>query len=169
MTPYEVLAPGADLRTRAGELARQGWTPHDGFVFPAEPWWLGPARIVAYGSVSSSEASQAALDCALRGVGLVVERDDAAPGAVTVPTAQGRAPGAPPDPARAAPAALPLSTEQREVLDLLADGHSIAQAARMRFLSLRTANRRVAEARERLGVATNREAVVAYVKLRGAP
>ena len=62
--------------------------------------------------------------------------------------------------------AAPLSREQREVLDLLADGHSIAQAARLRFLSLRTANRRVREAREKLGVATNREAVVAYVRLR---
>lgn len=165
MTPYEVLAPGADLRSRAAELVRHGWTPHDGFALPEEPWWLGAARLVAVGSVGSEAAAGAALECAVRGVGLVVDLDDAEPWAVTfrsdLSRATGTDPAVPPE-----PDALPLSREQREVLDLLADGHSIAQAARMRFLSLRTANRRVAEARERLGVATNREAVVAYVKLR---
>jgi DNA-binding NarL/FixJ family response regulator len=166
VTPYEVLAPGADLRSRAAELVRGGWTTHDGFVLPEEPFWLGPARLVAVGSVSSDAAARAALDCAIRGVGLVVDLDDEAPWAVTFRSDLDRATGAPPSVTGPAPAAVPLNTEQREVLDLLADGHSIAQAARMRFLSLRTANRRVAEARERLGVATNREAVVAYVKLR---
>lgn len=165
MTPYEVLAPGTDLRSRAAELARHGWIPHDGFALPEEPWWLGQARLVAVGPVDSDDAAKAAVFCAVRGVGLVVTLDDEAPWAVAFRGDLTRATGgAPPDPS--GPAALPLSTEQREVLDLLADGHSIAQAARMRFLSLRTANRRVAEARERLGVATNREAVVAYVKLR---
>jgi DNA-binding CsgD family transcriptional regulator len=164
VTPYEVLAPGADLRSRALELARHGWTPHDGFALPEDPWWLGQARLVAVGPVDSDEASRAAVFCAVRGAGLVVALDDDAPWAVTFRSDLSRATGAAPE--VALPAALPLSTEQREVLDLLAAGHSIAQAARMRFLSLRTANRRVAEARERLGVATNREAVVAYVKLR---
>ena len=103
MTPYEVLAPGADLRTRAGELARQGWTPHDGFVFPAEPWWLGPARIVAYGSVSSSEASQAALDCALRGVGLGGEEKNEATREVNINKEQNLETSTQPAPARAAP------------------------------------------------------------------
>ena len=63
-------------------------------------------------------------------------------------------PAAPP--AAAAPdadPAGPLNQEQREILDLLAGGHSIAAAARLRYLSLRTANRRVAEAREALAAA----------------
>jgi DNA-binding NarL/FixJ family response regulator len=60
-----------------------------------------------------------------------------------------------------------LTTEQCDLLDLLAAGHSIAEAARMRYLSLRTANRRVADARATLGVPTTREAVLAYLRLRG--
>jgi DNA-binding NarL/FixJ family response regulator len=60
-----------------------------------------------------------------------------------------------------------LTAEQCDLLDLLAAGHSIAEAARLRYLSLRTANRRVADARATLGVASTREAVLAYVRLRG--
>jgi DNA-binding CsgD family transcriptional regulator len=65
------------------------------------------------------------------------------------------------------PAAGRLTAEQCDLLDLLAAGHSIAEAARMRYLSLRTANRRVADARATLDVSTTREAVLAYVRLRG--
>ena len=60
-----------------------------------------------------------------------------------------------------------LTAEQRQILDLLAGGASIAQAARQLFWSLRTANRRVAAARDALGVSTTQEAVVAYARLRG--
>jgi DNA-binding CsgD family transcriptional regulator len=167
-TPYEVLPPGADLRGRAAELARHGWAPQDGFALPEEPWWLGRTRLVAVGPIGSQDAAQAALECAVRGVGLVVGLDGDAPWAYAFRSDLDRAtrPAGPPPAPPGSSAVLPLSEEQREVLDLLAEGHSIAQAARLRFLSLRTANRRVAEARERLGVATNREAVVAYVKLR---
>jgi DNA-binding CsgD family transcriptional regulator len=80
-------------------------------------------------------------------------------------TAAGVPTGGPP----AGPTAAPLTVEQCELLDLLAAGHSIAEAARMRYLSLRTANRRVADARTALGVPTTREAVLAYVRLRDLP
>lgn len=165
--PRLLLPPGADLRARAGELVRQGWTPHEGFGLPSEPWWLGPARLVAVGSVSSQQAAEAALECVVRGVGLVVDLDPAAPWAVTFRGDVQRAVHAQPgDEPAEPPPGMPLSQEQRELLELVAAGHSLAQAARLRFLSLRTANRRVTEARELLGVATNREAVVAYVRLR---
>lgn len=166
-TPYLLLPPGVDLRARAAELIRHGWTPRDGFALPEAPWWLGAARLLAVGSVSSQAASEAALDCAVRGLGLVVDLHPEAPWAVTFRSDLDRATGS--SPGTPVESAMPLSTEQREVLDLLAEGHSIAQAARLRFLSLRTANRRVAEARDKLGVATNREAVVAYVRLRDVP
>jgi DNA-binding CsgD family transcriptional regulator len=78
-------------------------------------------------------------------------------------TAAGVPTGGPP----AGPTAAPLTVEQCELLDLLATGHSIAEAARMRYLSLRTANRRVADARAALGVSTTRAAVLAYQRLRG--
>jgi hypothetical protein len=51
-------------------------------------------------------------------------------------------------------------------LERLAGGETIAAAAAAEFLSLRTANRRIAEAREVLGVRTTREAVLAYLRMR---
>ena len=59
-----------------------------------------------------------------------------------------------------------LAPEQRALLERLASGETIAAAAAAEFLSLRTANRRIAEAREVLGVRTTREAVLAYLRLR---
>jgi DNA-binding CsgD family transcriptional regulator len=162
--PYLVLDPGADLDRAAAELGRQGWRLHRGLAPPEEPWDLGPARLVAVALLPDLAAAQAALLCAVRGAGLVVGLDPAAPWAAGF-----RADLRSLAPAVAAPGPVPagdLSPDQRDLLDLLAAGNSIAQAARLRFLSLRTANRRVAEARDALGVATTREAVLAYVRLR---
>lgn len=55
-----------------------------------------------------------------------------------------------------------LSPVQRALLDRLSEGVTISAAAAAEFLSLRTANRRIAELRDRLGVATTRELVAAY-------
>jgi hypothetical protein len=60
-----------------------------------------------------------------------------------------------------------LVPEQRALLDRLAAGDTIAAAAAAEFLSLRTANRRIAEARALFGVRTTREAVLAYLRQRG--
>ena len=60
-----------------------------------------------------------------------------------------------------------LVPEQRALLDRLAAGDTIAAAAAAEFLSLRTANRRIAEARQLFGVRTTREAVLAYLRQRG--
>lgn len=162
--PYLVLGAGEDLEAAAAELGRQGWRLNRGLAPPEEPWDLGPARLVAVAPLPDLPAAQAALLCAVRGAGLVVGLDPAAPWAAGF-----RADLRSLAPAPAAPAPVPagdLSPDQRDLLDLLAAGNSIAQAARLRFLSLRTANRRVAEARDALGVATTREAVLAYVRLR---
>ena len=65
------------------------------------------------------------------------------------------------------PAQRPSGTpEQRALLERLANGETIAAAAAAEFLSLRTANRRIAQAREALGVRTTREAVLAYLRQR---
>lgn len=162
--PFVLLGAGDDLGIAAADLARRGWRIHRGLQPPAEPWDLGPARVVVVGELPDLAAAQAALLCAVRGAGLVVGLDPAAPWATgfrddlrQLAPAE-RAAG--PEPVGA------LTPDQRDMLELLAAGNSIAQAARLRFLSLRTANRRVAEAREALGVATTREAVLAYVKRR---
>jgi DNA-binding CsgD family transcriptional regulator len=61
-----------------------------------------------------------------------------------------------------------LSAAQFALLDRLAAGESIASAAEAEFLSLRTANRRIAEARTQLRVRTTREAVLEYLRRRNA-
>ncbi|WP_246157528.1 hypothetical protein [Catellatospora sichuanensis] len=60
-----------------------------------------------------------------------------------------------------------LSPVQRALLDRLADGATIAAAAAAEYLSLRTANRRIADLRQELGLATTRELVAAYRSQRG--
>jgi DNA-binding NarL/FixJ family response regulator len=53
-----------------------------------------------------------------------------------------------------------LTSEQRRLLDALAAGHTLGEAARLVGLSRRSADRRLAEVRRTLGVATTAEAVV---------
>ena len=50
---YVLLSPGGDLRAQAVELVRRGWTVHEGFALPDEPWWLGASRLVAVDPVPS--------------------------------------------------------------------------------------------------------------------
>ena len=52
-----------------------------------------------------------------------------------------------------------LTDEQRRLLELLGDGGPVAEAARRVGLSTRTAERRLAHARELLGAMTNAQAV----------
>jgi DNA-binding NarL/FixJ family response regulator len=54
-----------------------------------------------------------------------------------------------------------LNVEQRALLDLLADGLTLGEAAHNLGLSRRTADRRLAGARRVLGVATTAEAILA--------
>lgn len=164
-TPRIVLPPDADIGAAALELSRRGWRMHRGFALPPEPWDVRASRVVAVGPVPDQATAQAALLCAVRGAGLVVSlRHDAAWAAPFLADLARVGSDAPHRPE----ADVGLTDEQRALLDLLAEGHSIAQAARRMFLSLRTANRRVAEARAALGVATTREAVLAYKRMRNA-
>jgi hypothetical protein len=55
-----------------------------------------------------------------------------------------------------------LSSMEKALLDRLAAGSTISAAATAEFLSLRTANRRIAELRRRAGVNTTRELVGMY-------
>ena len=167
--PRQVLADPAELGPAARELTAAGWRVHRGFAVPDEPWDLAPARLVLSGAVNSEGEARAALVGAVRGAGLLVSVDRTAPWAGTflADLARLTEPDAPPPDREPDAAADLLSAEQRQILDLLAGGASIAQAARQLFWSLRTANRRVAAARDALGVSTTQEAVVAYSRLRG--
>jgi hypothetical protein len=55
-----------------------------------------------------------------------------------------------------------LSPMEKALLERLASGSTISAAATAEFLSLRTANRRIAELRRRAGVNTTRELVGIY-------
>jgi DNA-binding NarL/FixJ family response regulator len=57
------------------------------------------------------------------------------------------------------PAPDPLSADERALLQLLAQGRSLGEAARQLAISRRTADRRLSAARAALGVATTAEAV----------
>jgi DNA-binding NarL/FixJ family response regulator len=75
-----------------------------------------------------------------------------------------RGPGRPPCEPRYRPGSgvAGLSEEHRRLLDLLAGGLTLAVAAQREHVSLRTVNRRVAEARTILGVTRTRDAVRVY-------
>jgi DNA-binding NarL/FixJ family response regulator len=161
--PRRVLGTAAELATAIEELRLDGWQVHHGFTLPDEPWELAGSRLVLAGELASEADARAALLAAVRGTGLAVRLDRGRPWAAMFLADLARLDDPAPAPAG------PLTAEQRQILDLLAGGASIAQAARRLFVSLRTANRRVAAARAALGVTTTREAVLAYVRLRAGP
>jgi len=57
-----------------------------------------------------------------------------------------------------------LTADERRLLEALANGGTLGEAATELHLSRRTADRRLASARTKLGAATTAEAVVAYAK-----
>ena len=172
--PRYVVASGTDATAVLRRLARAGWTTREGFAITEQQWDLADARIALYGRVPDADTAELALLAAARGAGVVAIADTATKvgralladlgriGPVTTdpdaePTTEpGTGPGGGPQ----------LAPEQRALLERLANGETIAAAAAAEFLSLRTANRRIAEARDVLGVRTTREAVLAYLKLR---
>ena len=164
--PRHVVATAADADAVLHRLAAEGWTVREGFALPDHARDVAAARLVLHGPVTDADALQRAVLAAARGAGIVAVCDPA--------TRVGRA--LVDDLSRLGPvqhgAAEPrdaiaeLIPEQRALLDRLADGDTIAAAAAAEFLSLRTANRRIAEARAVFGVRTTREAVLAYLRQR---
>jgi DNA-binding CsgD family transcriptional regulator len=171
--PRYVLGSASDASGVLRRLARAGWHTREGFALTDSGWDVRAARLVLFGRITDVDTAELALLAAARGAGVVAIIDTG--------TDTGRAlladlarigpvvtdPDA--DPATAGPHAgggPQLAPEQRALLERLANGETIAAAAQSEFLSLRTANRRIAEAREVLGVRTTREAVLAYLRLR---
>ncbi|MGI8869247.1 MAG: hypothetical protein ACR2F6_10455 [Mycobacteriales bacterium] len=168
---YRRCATPGEAETAVRALTATGWRLARDFRLPPAPWDLSGARIVAAGVVTDPDVAQAALLAAVRGTALVLalpagtswESTDWARGlsADLERLLRQR------EPTAISPADNLLTKEQRDVLDLLVEGESIATTARRLFLSLRTTNRRVAEARAALGVETTREAVLTYADLTG--
>jgi hypothetical protein len=166
--PRHVVASTGDADTVLRRLARDGWTVRPGFALPDPAWDVTGHKLVLHGRVADQDTLQLVVLAAARGAGIVAVCDLESP--------IGRALFD--DLARLGPvnlgptgndvgdAVAELVPEQRALLDRLASGDTIAAAAAAEFLSLRTANRRIAEARALFGVRTTREAVFAYLRQR---
>ena len=165
--PRHVVATTADADTVLRRLTRERWAIREGFALPDPSWDVTGARLILYGRVAETDTLQLAVLAAARGAGIVAVCDTDTPigraliddlgrlGTVHLGIGDGEA-------------AADLVPEQRALLDRLAAGDTIAAAAAAEFLSLRTANRRIAEARALFGVRTTREAVLAYLRQRRA-
>lgn len=167
--PLVVVRSGDVATPIVRRLSRDGWTVRRGFVLPAQPWHLGVLRLVLTGHVLGAAETAAAVLAAARGAGLVVVADTSVALALHADLARIGFVSwdmLPPPPAPTD--GLPINDEQRALLARLAAGESIGAAAAAEFLSLRTANRRLREARAALGVRTTREAVLAFVQRRRA-
>jgi DNA-binding NarL/FixJ family response regulator len=174
--PLYVLRSAADLAVVVRRLAADGWAVRTGLGVPDEPWDLTTSRTVVSGPVADDDAVAGAVLAAARGAGVVAVADAESPAgqalladlarigpvrrAPQTVDGDGGAPRAEPD--AGGSDGLPLTAEQRSLLDRLAAGDSIAAAAAAEFLSLRTANRRIAAARDALGVRTTRQAVILW-------
>ncbi|GAA1888059.1 LuxR family transcriptional regulator [Asanoa iriomotensis] len=170
--PRYVLPSTGDATTVLRRLARSGWTTREGFALTEQAWDLTGNRLLLFGRVPDRETVRLVVLAAARGAGVIAITDtggDIGRSLLADLTRLGPvhrdAGGADPGPAATAPGE--LVPEQRALLDRLANGETIAAAAAAEFLSLRTANRRIAQARETLGVRTTREAVLAYLRQRG--
>jgi DNA-binding NarL/FixJ family response regulator len=169
--PRHVVATGADADNVLRRLTRDGWTARDGFALPDPAWDVTGARLVLHGRITDQDSLQLAVLAAARGAGIIAICDiESAIGRALVddlarlgPVHQGIGVDT------AADTVADLVPEQRALLDRLAGGDTIAAAAAAEFLSLRTANRRIAEARAVFGVRTTREAVLAYLRQRERP
>jgi DNA-binding CsgD family transcriptional regulator len=154
--PPLVVVEGSDrdLQLAGEELAAAGWSLEPGFSAPHRA-----GRVVRRGLVTSERLAADALTAAMAGQGLVVRVD--APrdvldrflgdlrhlGLVEVWSG----------PVAATPR---LEPEDRAILGLLAEGHTLGEAAALLGLSRRTADRRLARGRLALGARRTTEAIV---------
>jgi hypothetical protein len=169
--PRYVVPTVSAATTVLRRLAGQGWLTHAGFERAQAAQDLTGARLVLFGRVADLHAVHLAVLAAARGAGVVAICDPhGEAGRALLADLNRLGPvHRDPDPARSPRATDPaarLIPEQRALLERLANGETIAAAAAAEYLSLRTANRRIARARETLGVQTTREAVRVYLRQR---
>ena len=165
--PRYLVSNGTEATAVLRRLARAGWKTREGFALLENAWDVSDKRLVLYGRVPDLDTAKLAVLAAARGAGVVAIADaDTEPGRSLLADLARIGPvGRDADESLDdAPDDLPLTDEQRALLDRLAAGETIAAAAAAEFLSLRTANRRIAEARKALGVRTTREAVLEYLR-----
>jgi DNA-binding CsgD family transcriptional regulator len=153
--PPFVIVEGPDIALdhAVREVGAAGWQIAPGFHGPFQP-----GRFVRSGTVATASDAEAALLAALAGHGIVVLASaDAAIVDRLVDDLRRLGPvehrvGQPATPPEVSPVA-------RAILGLLAEGHSLGEAAAILGLSRRTADRRLAEGRRALGAERTTEAI----------
>jgi DNA-binding NarL/FixJ family response regulator len=171
-TPRFVVANATEATVALRRLARAGWHTREGFALTESAWDVAEQRLVLYGRVADLDTAELAVHAAARGAGLVAIVDAATEVGRALLADLGRLGAVTLDPEAEVTGedeeagSNTLLPEQKALLERLANGETIAAAAAAEFLSLRTANRRIAQAREALGVRTTREAVLAYLRQR---
>lgn len=160
--PLIVLDVGTweDLAGPAEVLRGRGWDVVDRLDNPP----LRVERLVCRALITDSATAQAAVLAASWGAGLLIGiggvdqsiRERLIDDLERISPLQ----------RRVAPADLELHPEAARLLDRLAAGQTLGEAAREAHLSRRTADRRLAEARRSLGVASTAEAITVWVSRR---
>ena len=158
--PLMVLPAAEDVDAVAARLRRNGHRVQGGFA-PDGPFDLADERIICSGTIATLDDARAAVLAAARGAGLLVAMAASAEVEQQFLEDLGRLGDVRREHAERSSAGPSLTAEQRQLLDLLADGSSIPAAAAELFISVRTAERRIAQIRTALGVRTTAAAVVA--------
>jgi DNA-binding CsgD family transcriptional regulator len=157
--PLTIADGPQTLEAVADDLARAGWSVRSGFVLEGLDWELSTARIVCVGRIGSDADASAALLAAVRGAGVVYFDARENGGAERLIEDLGKL--GPLEWRSTQPSRLDdLSDEERRLLELLSQGRPLAEVARSLYVSRRTADRRLASARAKLGVRTTAEAVL---------
>jgi DNA-binding CsgD family transcriptional regulator len=158
--PPLIVLDGSDdaLAAAIDEVRAAGWRVVSGFA-PARAL-ANPVRTssVCSGPVTTADDAASALMVALDGFGLIVAAR--APREVMDRLIGDLRHVGPVEHRRADPDARPwLGPTERAMLTLLAEGHSLGEAANRLGLSRRTADRRLAKARRTLGVERTAQAI----------
>ncbi len=138
------------------ELERAGWDLRSGWEAPGEMPGSADRRVAYFGPVESHKDAEAALLTSLHGHSVVarVRTTDALATFIDDLRRVG-----PVDVRGADRLAEPLDTDQRMLLQLLAEGRTMARAAEALHMSLRSVQRRMHAARTVLGARSTAEAV----------
>ena len=164
------LVDSSELRPAFERIRDAGGAVQTNLQLPVVPWSLVAADLTCVATVSGPGDAAEAIVAALRGVSLVlfVGHDASWAGRVDFLEDLDRLRSIAPDGPSSAPAALlapmpEIGPDQGDILELLAEGLSLPEAAGRLFLSLRTTERRLSAAKRLLGVRSTAEAVVAFV------
>jgi hypothetical protein len=149
LVPRHALGVARALAETAGATVAEGWR------LPERPWDLGAVKLVVLGSLERAPGDEHLVAAVVRGAGAIVGVDRGSPAPARLLDAL----------RRAAPVhnwcdcpTMRLDPTQVRLLVQLATGASAQDAAESEHVSLRTAHRRLAEAREVLGASTTNAA-----------